>query len=74
MTQADQEIPLCRDCVFLRRDLLFFWSHQFSRCAAPQTRNPVDGKPRYYCDTERRFEADSCGKSGRWFVAKAESK
>jgi len=60
-------MKLCKDCKhYDRGSFLYFF--KFPKCK--NTINPVDGKSRYHCDTERMFPTLGCGPSGKNWEAK----
>lgn len=57
-------MKLCKDCKHNRRDWLF--GQMFAKCGAIV--NPVNGKPVWYCETERNpvFDRNNeCGSTGK---------
>jgi hypothetical protein len=75
----NNDIKLCKDCKFVKRNLvdLFFFldSYRFAKCTHPSAiMNPnsdyyVTGNAGdyYYCSTQRDYE---CGKQGKYFQSK----
>lgn len=64
-----EELKLCKDCKHCRRDPLL--GYEYAKCRA--IADPVSGKPRWYCSTERdaMFDANNrCGSQGKLWERK----
>lgn len=79
-TKKDSTIKACIDCKHCRKTWLGWLAYPYWRCAVQKsstTQNvnlilgTIETKTELrYCDLERKYTVDSCGKEGNWFEKK----